>query len=139
MMHLQHFFSCYLKYILGRSLMIGWRQKSWNPEGHIFWPRNLIFGLSHPWDMRKKHIFCFSKCSFLHFLWALFEFFPLYNTSIFLFQVCYGFSPRNVIFRLREPCTIQTWRLLTLFENSILRLKEYISFQDLHDPKGVFF
>ena len=22
-----------------------------------FWPRNLIFGLKGPWDMRKKHIF----------------------------------------------------------------------------------
>ena len=26
---------------------------------HIFWPRNLIFGLSDPWDMRKKRIFLF--------------------------------------------------------------------------------
>ena len=23
---------------------------------HSFWPRNLIFGLSDPWYMRKKHI-----------------------------------------------------------------------------------
>ena len=22
--------------------------------GHTFWPRNLIFGLNDPWDMRKK-------------------------------------------------------------------------------------
>ena len=53
--------------LLGRSLMIGWRKKSWNPErvptvvtlsvcvsvceratGHTFWPRNAIFGLSDP-------------------------------------------------------------------------------------------
>ena len=26
---------------------------------HIFWPRNLIFGLSDPWDMRKKRIVLF--------------------------------------------------------------------------------
>ena len=25
--------------------------------GHTFWPRNLIFGLIDPWDMRKKRIF----------------------------------------------------------------------------------
>ena len=25
--------------------------------GHIFWPWNLIFGLSDPWDMRKKRCF----------------------------------------------------------------------------------
>ena len=36
--------------------------------GHTFWPRNLIFGLIDPWDMRKKAFFCFSKCSFLRFL-----------------------------------------------------------------------
>ena len=24
---------------------------------HTFWPRNLIFGLSDPWDKRKKRIF----------------------------------------------------------------------------------
>ena len=54
--------------ILGRSLMIGWRKKSWNPERvpsvftfvsvclcvcrrtteHTFWHRNLIFELNDP-------------------------------------------------------------------------------------------
>ena len=78
--------------LLARSLMIGWLKKSWNPQrvssvvtlsvclcvrpsvreratGHTFTPRNLIFGLNDPWDMRKKKIFfCFSKFSFLRFL-----------------------------------------------------------------------
>ena len=65
-----------------RFLMIGWRKiwqilKPWRGvlcfhfrvclsvrlrvTGHIFWPRNLIFGLKDPWDMRKNSIFCFSK------------------------------------------------------------------------------
>ena len=87
-------FTLLLIYLLGRSLMICCRKNSWNPERvpsvhvvtfvcvclsvcpsvrnqapvHIFWPRNLIFGLSVPWDMRKKHIFCFSKLVFLRFL-----------------------------------------------------------------------
>ena len=71
--------------LLGRSLLIAWRKNSWNPERvpsvvtfvsvcsrateHTFWPRNLIFGLSDPWDMRIKPIFfCFSKFLFLRFL-----------------------------------------------------------------------
>ena len=55
---------------LDRSLMIGWRKNSWNPErvpsvvtlsvclsvceratGHTFWLRNLFFGLSDSWDI----------------------------------------------------------------------------------------
>ena len=75
------------KCILGRSLMIGWRKKSWNPErvpsvvtlsvclsvceratGHTFWLRNLIFELSDTWDMRKIHIFLFFEiCIFTLF------------------------------------------------------------------------
>ena len=50
---------------------------------HIFWARNLFFGSSENWDMRKKWIFCFLKFSFLRFLLAFFDFFPLYNTSSF--------------------------------------------------------
>ena len=30
---------------------------------------------------------------------------------------------RNVIFGLREPCTIKNWRLLNIFENSIFTVK----------------
>ena len=39
--------------------------------GHTFWPRNLIFGLNDPWDMRKKRIFLFSK--FAHFISAMYR------------------------------------------------------------------
>ena len=85
--------------VLGRSLMIGWRKNSWNPErvssvftfvsvrlsvclflrtqatDHSFWARNLIFGSSDPWDMRKKRIF---------FVFRNFHFYPFYrHFSIF--------------------------------------------------------
>ena len=58
--------------------MIGWRKKSWKlwkgvlsfhfrvclsvcvqTTRHIFWSRNLIFGLSDPWDMRNYHFYTF--------------------------------------------------------------------------------
>ena len=91
--------NCPNKDFLGRSLMIGWRKKSWNPErvpsvftfvcvclsvcvcvctratDHSFWARNLIFGLSDPWNIRKKRIFFFRN---FHF-----SMFSLYNTSGF--------------------------------------------------------
>ena len=86
--------------LLGRSLMIGWRKNSWNHErvptvvtfvsvcvvcprvtGHTFWPRNLIFGLSDPWDMRKKRIF-FRNFHFYAFH-RDFSIFSLYNTNTF--------------------------------------------------------
>ena len=82
---------------LGRSSMIGWRKNSWNPErvprevtfmydclsvcsratGHTFWPRNLIFGLSDPWDIFFE-IFIFTL-----FI-VIFQFLSLYNTTQFL-------------------------------------------------------
>ena len=51
--------------------------------GHTFWSRNLIFGLSDPWDMI---IFsCFVLFIFRNFHFTLFirisDFFSLYNTS----------------------------------------------------------
>ena len=138
--------SHYLKIgtLLGRSLMIGWGKNSWNPERvpsvvtfvcvclsvclsvrtwateHIFWPRNLIFGLSDPWDMRKKRIFLFFEIFIFTLFIGIFRFFPYITLVNFWFQATgHSFSPRNVIFGLREPCTIINWRLLTLFENSI--------------------
>ena len=79
---------------LGRSLMIGWRKKTWNPErlpsvvtlsvcvcvcaratGHTFWPRNLIFGLSDPWDMRKMFVCFFEIFIFTRFI-GIFRCFP---------------------------------------------------------------
>ena len=73
-----------LKSLLDRSLMIGWRKNSWNAERvssvftlnvcvsvctrateHIFWPRNLIFGSSDPWDT----FFVFRNFHFYAFYW----------------------------------------------------------------------
>ena len=58
--------ACVCECVLGRPLMIDWRKKSWNlgrvssvstfvsvrkqATGHSFWPWNLIFGLSDPWE-----------------------------------------------------------------------------------------
>merc|ERR1711923_173543 len=53
--------------------------------GHTVWPRNLIFGLSDSWDMRKKQIFLFSKIYIFTLFIGIFRFFPyIYNTSKFL-------------------------------------------------------
>ena len=84
--------------------------------GHTFWPRNLIFGLSDPWDMRKKRIFLFFEIFIFTLFIGIFRLLP-YITQIFYFFQATGhsFSPRNVIFGLREPCTIGNWRLLIFF------------------------
>ena len=88
--------------------------------GHTFWPRNLIFGLSDPWDMRKKRIFLFFEIFIFTLFIGIFRFFPYITLVIFCFQATgHSFSCRNMIFGLREPCTIGNWRLLTFFENSI--------------------
>ena len=57
---------------------------------------------------KETYLFLFSKFSCLRFLLVFFDFFPLYNTS--KFWVSSNFSPRNVIFRSREPCIISNWR-----------------------------
>ena len=86
--------------LLGRSLMIGWRKNSWNPErvpsvvtlcvrpsvrarptGHIFWPKNLICWLNDPWDMRKKRIFLFFEIFIFTLSMDIFRFF-LYITLV---------------------------------------------------------
>ena len=54
------------------------------PTGHSFWPRNLIFWHSNPWDMSQKPIFFFSKFWFLA-LWGP-KFRPF--SSIFFFILC---------------------------------------------------
>ena len=51
---------------------------------HTFWPRNLIFGLSDPWDMRKKQIFLFFEIFIFTLFIGIFFIFSLYNTSKFL-------------------------------------------------------
>ena len=89
--------------------------------GQTFWPRNLIFGLSDPWDMRKKRIFLFFEIFIFTLFIGIFRFFPYITIVNFWFQASgHSFSPRIVIFGLSEPCTIENWRLLTFFENSIL-------------------
>ena len=106
-------------HVLGRSLMIGWRENSWNPErvpsvftfvsvcpflrtratDHSFWPRNLIFGSSDPWDMRKKRIFLFFEIFIFTLFIGIFRFFPYITLVHFLFQATgHSFTPRNVIF-----------------------------------------
>ena len=87
---------------------------------HTFWHRNVIFGSSDPWDMRKKRIFLFFEIFIFTLFIGIFRFFPYITLVIFCFQATgHSFSCRNMIFGLREPCTIGNWRLLTFFENSI--------------------
>ena len=134
--------------LLGWSLVIGWRKNSWNPERvptvvtfvcvclsvcvsvcrrateHIFWPRNLIFGLSNHWDMRKKRIsFVFRNFQFYAFYRRFSIFFSYITLVKFWFQgTGHSFSPRNRIFGLREPCTIRNWRLWIFLKIPFLRL-----------------
>ena len=83
---------------------------------HSFWVRNLIFGLSDPWNIRKKRIFLFFEIFIFTLFIGIFRFFPYIPLVNFLFQATgHSFSPRNVIFGLREPCSIENWRLLTFF------------------------
>ena len=92
-----------------------------------FWPRNLIFGSSDPWNMRKKRIFLFFEIFIFTLFIGIFLFFPYITLVNFCFQATsHSFSCRNMIFWLREPCTIGNWRLLKFFENSIfLRLRAH--------------
>ena len=90
---------------------------------HTFWLSNLIFGLSDPWDMRKKSIFLFFEIFIFTLFIGIFRFFPYITLVNFLFQATgHSFSPRNVIFGLREPCTIRNWRRFISFENYKLQL-----------------
>ena len=115
--------------------MIGWRKKSWNPERvpsvvtfvcvclsvclcvcnrateHTFWPRNLIFGLNDPWDMRKKSNFLFFEIFIFTLFIGIFRFLPYITLVNFWFQASgHSFSPRIVMFGLSEPYTIENWR-----------------------------
>ena len=84
------------------------------------WPRNLYFWLEWSFGHEKETHFLFFEIFILTLFIGIFRFFSLYNTSIFCFQATgHNFSPRDMIFGLREPCTIENWRLLTFFENSI--------------------
>ena len=101
--------------LLGRSLMIGWRKNSWKPERvpsvvtfvcvcHTFKPRNLIFGLSDPWDVRKKHFFFFKILFFYQkfsFLSKIFFFIKsIFLTKIFFFcQKSYCFIKNHILIK----------------------------------------
>ena len=81
---------------------------SYTPPPHTFWPRNLIFGLNDPWDMRKKRIFLFFEIFIFTLFIGIFRFFPYITLVNFWFQATgHRFSPRNLIFGLREPCPIE--------------------------------
>ena len=108
--------------ILGRSLMIGWRKTFWNLErvpavvtvsvcawttGHIFWPRNLIFRLNDPWDIRKKCNVLFFEIFISTLLWTFFIF-PYITLVNFCFQAtCHSFSHKAVIFGFIRSLTIR--------------------------------
>ena len=83
-----------------------------------FWSRNLILVLNDPWDMRKKHFFLFFEIFFFTLFIGIFRFFPYITLVKFWFQATgHSFSPRNVIFGLREPCTIRNegfWNFLKI-------------------------
>ena len=68
----------------------------------------------------RNAFFCFSKFSFLPFLWAFFDFFPYITLVNFCFQSTgHSFWLRDVIFWLIWPFTNRKKRLLKHFENSI--------------------
>ena len=103
--------------------------------GHTFWPRNLIFGLSDPWDMRKKRIFLFFEIFIFTLFIGIFRFFPYITLVNFWFQASgHSFSPRIVIFGLSEPCTIENWRLsdfLVIFQYN------FGDFWDIHGMRPI--
>ena len=87
--------------MLDCSLIIGWREELPNPERgvltfsefvcvcvcvcacvymwateHSFSPKNLIFGLSDPWDMRQKLNFLFLEILIFTIFMSIFRYFP---------------------------------------------------------------
>ena len=118
---------CWIR--LDRSLMIGWRKNSWNPlrvssvftfvclrvckqaKGHILGPRNLFLVILVAWE---KGAF-FRNFNFYIFI-VIFRFFHYTSLVNFGFQATgHSFSPRNMIFGGREPCTIKNWKLWNVF------------------------
>ena len=68
----------------------------------------------------KNAIFLFFEIFIFTLFIGIFRFFPYITLVNFWFQASgHSFSPRIVIFGLSEPCTIENWRLLKFFENSI--------------------
>ena len=89
------------------------------PTGHSFWPRNLIFWHSNPWDDSKKWVFCFFEI----LIWGplrgpqIFfgEYFPLYlciDFCLFCFlPTGHSFWPRNLIFWHSNPWDMSQKRI----------------------------
>ena len=72
------------------------------------------------WHKKETHFLFFFEIFIFTLFMDIFRFFPYITLVIFCFQATgHNFSPRDMIFGLREPCTIGNWRLLTFFENSI--------------------
>ena len=68
----------------------------------------------------KNTFFLFFEIFIFTLFIGIFRFFPYITLVNFWFQATgHSFSPRNVIFGLREPCTTKNWRLLNFFENFI--------------------
>ena len=58
---------------------------------HTFWPRNLIFGLNDPWDMRKKCIILFFKILKIDLLRVKFGvLFHFYLIILYLLATSFG-------------------------------------------------
>ena len=78
-----------------------------------------LLRLSIPSALKKLNFFLSEIYIFTLFI-DIFRFFPYITLVNFWFQASgHSFSPRIVIFGLSEPCTIENWRLLIFFENSI--------------------
>ena len=93
---------------------------------YLCWENLVPYEIENFWHFLKIPFFTVKGVIFL-------DFFPYTSITlvIFWFQATgHRFSPRNVMFGLREPCTIIDWRLLTFFENSIFTAK-WVIFSDL--------
>ena len=122
--------------LLDRSLMIGWRKSSWNSErvssvftflsvsiyglqstsfdlGTNFW---IEWSLEH--EKENQFFFSFRNFHFYAFIWHFLYFFAYITLVNFSFHATgHSFSPRNVIFGLREPCTVRNWSLKIFWGN----------------------
>ena len=78
-----------------------------------FWPRDLVFGLSDPWHMRKKRsFFSFSKFWFFSFFKRRFYyFFPCITIAHFCCQATFQFQGSIFLFKHFLNITILCWLL----------------------------
>ena len=115
---------CFL--LLDRSLMIGWRKNvcTWATE-HTFWPRNLIWV---KWSSgHEKNMLFLKEILFFTLFIGIFRFFPYITLVNLCFQATgHSFSCKNVIFGLREPCTIGNWRFYTFLKIPFFTVKGVI-------------